>query len=686
MGSKEWFTLFPNTGIKHYPIQISDHAPIEVDLNLTRSEGKKPFKIDAWVLEYEEYLERIRRAGRNHIHGIKCDDGQWNYDDRQVSGEFQKTFMDLDMSSREDMEMRDRSVFEHILKQLKHQVTHDEADRLNRPFTAKEVHGTVFQMGALKAPRPYGIPAIFYQKCWSMIKGEFIKAVLSILNSGRVLREVNRTFITLIPKTENPKEVSDYRPISLCNVMMRVVTKCIANRLDKVMGSLVSEMQNAFLPGRSISDNILLAHGAIHNISNHKKGRQGRCAFKADMSKAYDRIRRDFLESVLAKLGFPQKLIMLIMSCVTSVSYEILFNGAPLPQFRPWCGLRQGDPLSSYLFILCMEDKGETETHLMSLINDYYEASGQKLNWEKSGIIFSPNTTLAKVQQIMKVVNIKKNRGFFDKKLFGRNVFRHGMSPIKGSGSSWGVRNILHVLEMVMENIGWKREIESNLNVWISRWVRGRCPEPKDCWLDLGNVQMANLQVRHLIQPDCRWNEPFVRALFTEEYAARILAIPLCALRINDEIYWPLTKDGAYTVKSGYGLIFGEYMARKGSSKDKTRIGDRGREFCRKQLWKLPVPKLWKIFVWKIITNTLPIGKEFQKRNLEIDVFCGMCGVEQKRVETAEHLFRDCGVSSRIWVGSDLGIRVENAESISITDWVMIGFAICPIGRKGSGE
>ncbi|XP_074278453.1 uncharacterized protein LOC141602043 [Silene latifolia] len=756
--------------------------------------------------------------------------------------------MDLYLSSNVNVEWRDRSVFEDLLQPLDHSFSQDDMDRLSRPFTAKEVRTAVFQMGALKAPGPDGIPAVFFQRCWSMVKGDVTKAILSILNSGRVLRELNRTFITLIPKKESPEEVSDYRPISLCNVTMRIVTKCIANRLARVMGSLVSETQNAFLPGRSISDNILVAHEAINKITIHRYGRQALCAFKADMSKAYDRVRWDFLEAVLVRYGFPQSLITLMMNCVTSVSYEILMNGIPLPQFKPQCGLRQGDPLSPYLFILCMEvlsrniaqanelrlihgiqlvrevrpithlffaddsifffkDKEDTVAHLVHIINDYCNASGQKINVEKSGILFSQNTTLIKAQKIMKAFNIKKNNGIgkylgipaefkeskkgifaaiidhvtrrisswngiflspagrltlissvlsnlsnyflsvfkvpvsvakkinsiltqfwwagcklgnklhwcsknflslpksagglgirnvqclnqallakhgwrlvsrenslfcriFRQKIFGTATFQHGIHPIRGTGCSWGVRSILHGLSFVLENIGWKPGIASKINVWTERWVGGERPEPKNEWLGLNTSHLANLQVRDLLLSDGNWNEGIIKSLFTEEWTMRILAIPRCEVRLRDKIYWPHMTSGVFTVKSAYGIIFEDYMIRVGTVKDKSRLNDRSRLFCRTILWKLPIPQMWKLLIWKIITNVLPTGHEFYKRSIDVDPSCGMCGRGQQALETPEHLFHDCGFSSRIWAGSDLGIRVEGAEGVSISDWI----------------
>ncbi|XP_074266165.1 uncharacterized protein LOC141588633 [Silene latifolia] len=200
---------------------------------------------------------------------------------------------------------------------------------------------------------------------------------------------------------------------------------------------------------------------------------------------------------------------------------------------------------------------------------------------------------------------------------------------------------------------------------------QGGCrPEPRNEWLDHNSSHLATLQVQDLFLSDGNWNEVFIKGLFTEEWAARILAIPRCEVRQRDKIYWPHMTTGVYTVKSGYGLIFEDFMNKVGIGKDNSRLNDRGQIFCRTVLWNLPVPQMWKILIWKIVTNVLPIGQEFYKRNIEVDSSCSMCGGDQRAMETSEHLFRDCGLSSRIWAGSDLGIRVEGAGGVPISDWI----------------
>lgn len=184
---------------------------------------------------------------------------------------------------------------------------------------------------------------------------EFIQ---DIFKTGKIPTDLNNNLITLIPKVAHPETIGQFRPICLSNVLMKVITKVIANRLKPVMAKLVQPTQASFIPGRLTTDNIVIAQELVHSM-RYKTGKSGRMIVKVDLEKAYDRISWSFLEQVLLKIGFNAHFTSFILSSLKTTSLSVLWNGKQLETFIPGRGVRQGDPLSPYLFVLCMEVLGQ---------------------------------------------------------------------------------------------------------------------------------------------------------------------------------------------------------------------------------------------------------------------------------------------------------------------------------------
>jgi hypothetical protein len=288
------------------------------------------------------------RARQNWIHSLTLEDGSTCSDQNVLKSQAKSFYKNL-FKAQDDCNLN------AILQFVPGKVSNEMNNFLCRPFDPGEVETALFMMKPNKSPGPDGFTAGFFQRHWAVIKDTVCEAVLDFLNGGEMPGDLNSTILVLIPKIKHPQDLTQFRPIALCNVLYKICSKAIANRLRSVLDEIIAEEQSAFVPGRLISDNILTAYECFHYLKR-KKGKSPDCAIKLDMAKAYDRIEWTYLEEIMVKLGFARPFISLIMKCVISVSFRVKLNGRLSDSFLPSRGLRQWDPISPYLFLLCAED------------------------------------------------------------------------------------------------------------------------------------------------------------------------------------------------------------------------------------------------------------------------------------------------------------------------------------------
>ncbi|KAK6146980.1 hypothetical protein DH2020_017892 [Rehmannia glutinosa] len=232
-------------------------------------------------------------------------------------------------------------------------IDEDDFNLLPSPVTPQAIKMALFDIEDDRSPGPDGFSSGFFKKSWDVVGNDVIAAVTEFFDSSKLLRQINHTVIALIPKTDHAPTVADFRPIACCNVVYKVITKILASKLEYVVPKLIDPAQYAFISGRNITDNIFLAQEIIRNYARARIS--PRCAIKVDLKKAYDTISWSFLEQVLNGLGFSSMFISWVMECVSSASYSICINGSLQGKFPGKRGLRQGDPMSPALFLLCME-------------------------------------------------------------------------------------------------------------------------------------------------------------------------------------------------------------------------------------------------------------------------------------------------------------------------------------------
>ncbi|OMO67492.1 reverse transcriptase [Corchorus capsularis] len=580
----------------------------------------------------------LKRRQFNKILKLKKGD-EWIEKEDEIMGEFLRYYEGL-FTTRGDRD------WDRVLQCVPEVVTREMNESLLVSITDEEVKQAVFQMGELKSLGPDGFNGQFFQTHWEVVQEDICNMVKNFFRSGKILKEINCTEIVLIPKVKSPESVTQFRPISLCNYIYKIISKLMVNRMKQFMGSLVTEEQSAFVEGRQIHDNVLVAQEVFHYLRVKKRGGSYDVAIKIDMSKAYDRVEWDFLYALLLKLGF--------LSC-PELSHLLFADDS----------------------LFFMKADPDNCGKLFDILQEYSAASGQEINLEKSNLIFSSNTPQEHESErkihwcswdAMTLPKTEGGMGFKDLEVFNRALLAKQawramnnsnalwvkvlkgiyfpnsdfMKAKKGARASWSWHSLLDGRDFLNDHIQWQVGNGAQIHIWDDKWVP-----------DIGRLTASGNfssqkpdKVAEIINHNQRvWDIEPVKQWITKDEQDAICRIPLGVFEREDKRVWPHNTSGQYSVKSGYFILKNNMS----SSQNPNRASSSHNvdHTIWKFIWKLTCPNKIKTFLWRCCRNALPTAMGLFKRNCRDSGLCSICGQGE---ETIEHILLTCDWTRGVWL------------------------------------
>ncbi|XP_026459047.1 uncharacterized protein LOC113359669 [Papaver somniferum] len=406
------------------------------------------------------------------------------------------------------------------------------------------------------------------------------------------------------------------------------------------MDKIISPMQAAYVSGRQISDNIFLAQELIHTMKR-KKGKKGYMALKMDMSKAFGRVEWCFLKKIMQKMGFSNKWCDLIEECISTSEISIKLNGSLCDSYKPTRRLRQGDPLSPYLFLLSVEvftramadaensNKIQGVKIFRAAPQEFSASSGQQINLQKSAVFYSKNlhprhcrllSRRLKVQN-MSVEEMKDNSGEI--------CFKCNVSPPKEDKDYGGLgfRDLKSLNVALLARSTWrlcKEEIQlwdralkakhfadssllhattkkNSTWAWKSLHVTVDFIKQFSFW-QVGDGKIIHIWLDKWILRHEKWR--LFMLFFQPDVAAKTVQIRI-PQKSKDNLVWTLTNNGLFSVKSAYNKL----MELKLSSQHDYGI----EKSIWKRLWKLKNDSKIKLFLWKCLTDSVSTSERLQR-------------------------------------------------------------------------